>query len=159
MEAKVHISYGTRAIELEGSETFVREQLDNLDSLLEVFAPSTGADDEGQEMPDQDTNPSTSESKSEMPETFGEYLNQFKKGLSQEEQMLIAGYFAQRKSTENSYTTKEANDLLKEQSIKVGNAAQAVAAGKNAKRLFALQRGKFRVSQAGVDHINTLRNK
>ncbi len=93
-----------------------------------------------------------------MPETFGEYLNQFKKGINQEEQMLVAGYYVQRTSDGNSYTTKEANDLLKEQSIKVGNASQAVADSKAAKRVFALKRGKFRVSQPGVDHINSLRN-
>lgn len=162
MEAKVRISYGKTEIELEGSETFVREQLDNIDSLLGLFMPGDDAEGHGASAPDSTPVPNpthdTAKSTSAMPETFGEYLNQFKKVLSQEEQMLIAGYFVQKKSTDNSYTTKEANDLLKEQGIKVGNAAQAVTVAKNAKRVFALQRGKFRVSQPGVDHINTLQN-
>jgi hypothetical protein len=158
MEAKVRISYGTNEVEIEGSEVFVREQLDNLDSLLGLFAPNDDFGDEGHETPTPDSMPDTPKSTSGMPETFGEYLNQFKKAINQEEQMLIAGYFVQKKSADNGYSTKEANDLLKEQGIKVGNAAQAVTVAKNAKRVFAVQRGKFRVSQPGVDHINTLRN-
>ncbi len=73
--------------------------------------------------------------------------------------MLISGYYVQKNNPENGFSTnKAANDLLKEQGIKVGNPSQAIATNKSAKRVFALQQGKFRVSQPGVDHINSLRN-
>lgn len=158
MEARVHISYGTKEIDIEGTEDFVREQLDSLDALMSILGPVTETAGEGQNVSHADQDTGTSKPGPDMPESFGEYLNQFKKGISQEEQMLIAGYFVQQKSDAKSYTTKEANDLLKEQGIKVGNASQSVADSKAAKRVFALERSKFRVSQGGIDHINTLRN-
>ncbi len=56
MEAKVRISYGTKAVELEGSEAFVREQLENLDVLLDVSAANTTSGNEDQETPAQVSN-------------------------------------------------------------------------------------------------------
>jgi len=167
MEAKIRISYISREIEIEGSETFVREQLSNLSSTLEDFA-STGSSVDSAIEEDYDAGTATSEGtaanqdtptvSSKMPETFGEYLSQFPRDVHQDEQILISGYFAQCKSSEKAFTTKGANDFLKEQGIKVGNPSQSVTNGKNLKRIFATQKSKFRVSQSGVDHINSLRN-
>ncbi len=161
MEAKIRISYGAREVEIEGSETFVREQLDSLSDTFESFASNNDVADAVQEDYDGDrtANQDVPKASGKLPETFGEYMSQFPKDINQDEQMLIAGYFAQRNSSESAFTTKEANDLLKEQGIKVGNPSQSVSRSKNSKNVFALQKGRFRVSQGGVDHINSLNSE
>lgn len=162
MEAKVRISYGTREFEAEGSEAFVLSQLGNLATLMEILASGDSiSDDDGnveQAAGDTTEAPSNTGSSSSLPDSFGEYLNQFKKGLNQDDQMLVAGYFVQCNSSDNAYSTKEANELLKEQGVKVGNPSQAVSVSKVSKKVFALQKGRFRVSRPGVDHINSLQD-
>lgn len=159
MDAKIRISYGIREIEIEGSEIFVREQLENFSSTIEAFALSNVVDKEVQEDSDGRTIPNQEppEIAPKLPETFGEYLSHFSKGVRQDEQILIAGYFAQGNSSEKSFTTKEANDLLKEQGVKLTNPSQSVSHNKGVKRVFATKRGSFRVSQDGIDHIKSLR--
>lgn len=158
MEAKIRINYTEREVEIEGSELFVREQLESFADTLEAFASNNDVQDEISENSGEHVvlDPNSQKASSKLPETFGEYLSRFSRDISQDEQILVSGYFVQSKSPDNAFSTKEANDLLKEQGTKVSNPAQSVINGKKAKRIFALQKGKFRISTDGIDHINTL---
>lgn len=157
MEYKIRVRNGAKELEAVGSENFVREQLDEVIAILksgdsEEEENLLSSEDEKSD----DTTQTSGEDSSGLPETFGEYLTQFPNGLSQEDQVLIAGYYVQKSSAENSFATKEANDLLKEQGIKVTNASQSIANSKKAKKVFAIGK-KFRVSSPkGIEHIKSL---
>jgi hypothetical protein len=69
--------------------------------------------------------------------------------------MLLAGYFAQLRSGDQSFGTGEANTLLTDQGIKVGNPSQCVKQNLVAKRVFRHQR-RYRVSQTGLDQLRQL---
>jgi hypothetical protein len=73
--------------------------------------------------------------------------------------MLIAGFYIQSQSPDNSFVTITANDLLKEQGIKLSNAAECNIKNKNAKKVFSLTKGKYRISQTGITHISKLSSK
>jgi hypothetical protein len=62
--------------------------------------------------------------------------------------MLLAGYFAQSRSADQSFSVGEANALLTEEGVKIGNPAQSVK-----QNLVARSQGRYRVSQIGVDHL------
>ena len=91
-----------------------------------------------------------------LPATFGEYLHGFPSNITDVDRILIAGFYVQSQSADNSFNTLSANELLKEQGIKLVNAAASLAKNKSAKRIFALTKGNFRVSQTGTTYINNL---
>jgi hypothetical protein len=68
--------------------------------------------------------------------------------------MLVAAYFTQS-GPDNGFTPGEANALLAEQGITVGNPAQCVKQNLLARRVFKHQ-GRHRVSQIGLDHLRQL---
>ena len=70
--------------------------------------------------------------------------------------MLAAGFFAQARSGDNAFSTGDANNLLMEQGVKVGNPSQCVKQSLNARRVFTVQRGRYRVSQPGLDYLRQL---
>ncbi len=152
---RIRINLTTKEFEVEGSEQFVKEYADKIESLLSNLANSKTSTIKPPANPEGDLSPITP-SNSEIPETFGEYLHSFPSVKTDVERMLIAGYFVQSQSTDNSFATASASELLREQGIKPANPADCITKNKNAKRLFALSKGKFRVSQKGVDHINSL---
>lgn len=160
MEARVKISSGTRTVEIEGSETFVLEQLDALRGVWETSSPNDEAEPVGDSEGASFVNTGQSSSRpSELPGTFGEYLTTFRRGLNQVDQMLIAAYFAQRNNSENVFTTEEASMLLQEQGIKVNSPSMAITNNKKARRLFSTQKGQFRLTPDGIDHIESLHNQ
>jgi len=152
--AHLRINLTTREIEIEGSETFVREYAEKLESLLSVAAESSAVTNQ----PQQSTSnpPQVQLPPKELPPVFGEYLHLFPKSITDMDKILIAAYYVQAQDADNSFTTRAANQLLKEQNIKVTNAADCVKKSMKTKRVFALGKGRFRVSQAGIDYINGL---
>ena len=68
--------------------------------------------------------------------------------------MLVAGYFAQQNGADSGFGTGEANTLLTEQGVKVGNPSQCVNRT-SAKRVFKHQ-GRYRISQIGLHYLRQL---
>jgi len=93
---------------------------------------------------------------SQIPETFGEYLNKFPKGISNVDKLLIASYFVQSHSKDKSFTVMEASNLLLEQGIKLSNASAFNNSSLSSKRVFKVTGKNFRVSESGVEHIKNL---
>ena len=147
--AKVRINLAQREFEVEGSESFVRAYAEQLDQLLarltEQSAAAPGA--RGQASADNDALPDTG--------TFGELLQRLPRTATDVDRMLVAGYFAQQRAGDNGFATGEANTLLTEQGVKVGNPSQCVKQNLLAKRVFKHQ-GRYRVSQIGLDHLRQL---
>ena len=69
--------------------------------------------------------------------------------------MLLAGRFAQLLSEDNSFSTKESNSLLLEQSVKVGNPSQCMTNNLKAKRVFKIG-DRYRVSRPGEEYLALL---
>ena len=92
----------------------------------------------------------------ETPAVFGEHLNQFPRSVTGVDKMLIAAHYVQANDPDNMFTTRLANDLLKAQGVKVANATDCVKKSMKTKRVFAIEKGKYRVSKLGLEHLENL---
>jgi hypothetical protein len=70
--------------------------------------------------------------------------------------MLAAGFFVQQGAADDAFGTADANKKLTEQGVKLGNPSQCVKQSLLAKRVFMVQRGRYRVSQHGRAHLRQL---
>ena len=147
--AKLRINLAQREFEVEGSETFVKTYAERLDQLLGrlMEQPAAAAKPMASARPDGEVLPDTG--------TFGELLQRLPRAATDVDRMLVAGYFAQQRGADNGFATGEANTLLTEQGVKVGNPSQCVKQNLLAKRVFKHQ-GRYRVSQIGLDHLRQL---
>ena len=147
---RLRINLTSREFEVEGSEAFVRAYAERFDELL---AGMTAAPPE----PVVFTAAAVAE---ERPKAslgnFGEYIQTLPRSATDVDKMLAAGFFAQSRSGDNAFSTGDANTLLMDQGIKVGNPSQCVKQSLVAKRVFQVQRGRYRVGQPGLDHLRQL---
>ena len=88
-------------------------------------------------------------------DSLGELLHRLPRSATDVYRMLLAGHVAQSRSADRSFSTGEANALLTEQGIKIGNPSQSVKQNLVARRVFRHQR-RYRVSQIGLDHLAQL---
>lgn len=145
--ARVRVDLGQRAFEVEGSEMFVRELVDRLEAMLQV--------DGGSEPPMVDLPQTVAAAPSGLG-SFGEFIQKLPGSATEVDRMLAAGYWTQRQSVDDGFATADANRRLLEQGIKLGNPSQCVRQSLTAKRVFAVQRGRFRVSQLGRQYLRQL---
>lgn len=146
-QARVRLDLGQRAFEVEGSESFVRELVDRLEAVLQVEAG-------GELMALEPAVPAATGPA--VLGKFGEFIQQLPGSATEVDRMLAAGFWAQRQSVDDAFATADANRRLVEQGIKLGNPSQCVRQSLTAKRVFAVQRGRFRVSQQGRQYLRQL---
>lgn len=153
--ARIRINLSTKEFEIEGTEQFVKEYAEKIENLLSSFANTNIP----MNIPPDVTANNNSDAPvvTGLPANFGEYLHGFPSNVTDVDRILIAGFFVQSQSADNSFNTLSANDLLKDQGIKLVNAAASLAKNKSPKKIFALTKGNFRVSKTGTDYINNLR--
>jgi hypothetical protein len=146
--ARLRINLAQREFEVEGSESFVKVYAERLDRLLaRLSEPAEAARGAAAARADGDGLAQTG--------TFGELLQRLPRTATDVDRILIAGYFAQQNGADNGFGTGEANTLLTEQGVKVGNPSQCVKQNLVAKRVFKHQ-GRYRVSQIGLDYLRQL---
>ena len=147
--AKLRINLAQREFEVEGSESFVKAYAERLDQLLRrlIEQPAAAPKAQGSPRPDGDALPGSG--------TFGELLQHLPRSSTDVDRILVAGYFAQQRGADNGFATGEANTLLTEQGVKVGNPSQCVKQNLLAKRVFKHQ-GRYRISQIGLDYLRQL---
>ncbi len=87
---------------------------------------------------------------------FGEVLHGLPKSATGADQMLVAGWFAQKASTDNAFTTADGNKLLVGQAVKLSNPSQAMRGNLAAKRVFKVSGDRWRISKQGDEHLKTL---
>ena len=162
-KAKIRINLNSREFEIEGSEEFVNSHATKIESFLELLkvTPITPLP------PKQDLVTSTSvvntvaqlpttNGTEAIPETFGEFYHNMPKTSKEIDKILVAGYYAQKTSSDNSFSTNDASKLLLEQGIKLSNPAMFITRNEKAKNLIKLSKGKFRISKTGNEYIQQL---
>ncbi|MFO1068341.1 MAG: hypothetical protein U1E14_07435 [Geminicoccaceae bacterium] len=149
--ARIRVDLAQRAFEIEGSETFVRDLLDRLEDLVQNGAPVEAAAAIAEAPAASVPAAPTSELGS-----FGEFIQRLPSSATEVDRMLAAGYWCQAQSADDAFATGDANRRLTEQGIKLGNPSQCVRQSLNARRVFAVQRGRFRVSQTGRHYLRQL---
>ena len=153
--ARLRVNLAQREFEVEGSEAFVRDYAARIEALLERL----GSAGEPQSAPAAD--PAAAAAADATPEPaeatpFGELLQSLPRTATDVDRMLLAGVFLQRRAVERAFATADANRLLLEHGVKLGNPSQSVKQNLVAKRAFAVQRGRYRVARGGLAHLEQL---
>ena len=153
---KINLSQGE--FEVEGSEAFVERYVQRIDALFAGLEnarietqPTPPANEAGTASPARPANGAAVTA----PDHLGEWLEHMPRSATDVDRMLLSGYFAQLRSADRCFGTGEANDLLIDQGIKVGNPSQCVKQNLIARRVFKQHR-RYRVSQTGLDQLRQL---
>lgn len=146
--ARIRINLSQRELEIEGSEAFVERYADRLESLLDGLDLETPATVVAAAAP-----PPPPPARPDLDGGFGALMQHLPRSSTDVDKMLAAGWYAQRQSGDNAFATGDANKLLADQGVKVGNPSQCVKQNLLAKRVFVVQRGRYRIAQQGVDYL------
>jgi len=161
--ARLRVNLAAGEFEVEGSEDFVRDYAERIEALLDRFGAP--ADDPSAEPPPAaaptpptpaPTPPAAGAVEPAGDAPFGELLQGLPRNATDVDRTLLAGLHLQRRAAERAFTTADANRLLLEHGIKLGNPSQSVKQNLVAKRAFAVQRGRYRVAQGGLGHLEQL---
>jgi len=137
-EAKLEIKIGEIKIELEGSSEFVSKHYDKIEKHLETYVKlskvatpkqavkSTTTTSTLSAENDNSAQSSTEVVSTDLPETFGEWLNKIPKDTSDTRKALLAGYYTQINSESKTFRSRDISSLLKEHSIKLSNTSQFI---------------------------------
>lgn len=149
--ARLRIKLAQGEFEVEGSESFVKAYAERFDAWLKrLDEPPSAAPP-----PAQAESAPRGRAPAAPAQSFGELLHQLPRAASDVDRMLTAGYFVHLRSADKSFSTSEANALLTEQGVKVGNPSQCVRQNLVAKRVFK-HLGRYRVSQTGLDYLRQM---
>lgn len=168
--ARIRVNKISGEIEISGSETFVKENISVLHSLLGVAqteAPATTVANKGIEKDEKTTKgakrgPKKGSKRAGRPKkintdmTFEAYLNQYPEKVRKGDLILAAGYYHQSKDPDQQFTTFNTSKLLKKLEIKLANPSQYVKNNINSKRLKALDKRSYRVTPIGVRRLSHL---
>lgn len=146
--ARLRVNLAQSEFEVEGSEAFVRTYAERFDALLDRLGHPARPD----KRPPAEARPPSAPALSLDDTSLGELLHHLPRSATDVDRMLLAGYVAQARAPDKAFSTGEANTLLTEQGVRIGNPSQSVRQNVVAKRVFRHQR-RYRVSQIGIDHL------
>lgn len=169
---RVKINIKTGEVEFEGSEEFVQNQMDNLDTIIDLVSSNITLSEARPEIVPENTSATPEEdietedisndtSSFSVPSSFGEWMHKFKDSINDLEKALVTAYFVQHQSDKNDFKTLEVNKSLRDHGIKLSNPSQALKQLDTKKYLFQTRKEGtkvrfMRVSQDGVSHLKTL---
>jgi len=154
--ARLRVNLAQSEFEVEGSEAFVRTYAERFDALLDRLGHGAKPDDSPAAVAQPArAQPPSPPALSIDGASLGELLHHLPRSATDVDRMLLAGHVAQARSSDNAFSTGEANALLTEQGVKIGNPSQSVKQNVVARRVFRHQR-RYRVSQIGLDHLAQL---
>ncbi len=153
--SRVRINLAQSELEVEGTEAFVEGFRPQIDALLERLPQAIVLT---RARPTDAVAPVAAPPASVELPPFGEFLHFLPQSATEVDRMLAAGFYLQQLSTDDSFATGDANKRLAEHGIKIGNASQCVRQSLTARRVFSVQRGRFRVSQQGRAYLRQLTN-
>ena len=172
---KVKINIKSGEIEFEGSQEFVQEQMDNLESILKLLSSrkTSGAQEsvDTDEIDDSGMNDDCDESGDDqgsgaapnlsVPDSFGEWMHKFKDSIKGIDKALITAYYVQQQAAKNDFKTIEVNNSLKDHGVKLANPSKDLKSLETKKYLFQTRKEGpkirfMRVSEDGVKYLKTL---
>lgn len=172
---KVKINIKTGEIEFEGSEEFVKNQMDSLDSIIDLLSSSvvqnassenipSSISDETEDFSENGIIHESSDNNSDclvVPESFGEWMHKFKDSINDIEKALVTAYYVQNQSEKNDFKTLEVSKSLRDHGINLSNPSRSLKLLEEKKFLFQTrkegQKVRFmRVSQDGMSHLKSL---
>jgi len=157
--ARLRIDLAQRSIEIEGREAFVESFGERIECLLErLLAITAEPPPPLEEAPIRAERPVPAEAEPPQAplEPFGAFLHRLPNAATEVDRMLAAGYHLERQTADGTFATADANKLLAEHGIKIGNPSQCVRQSAMAKRVFTFTRGRYKVSQEGRRHLDRL---
>ena len=149
---RIRLSSGTHEVDIEGPEEFITKHeslIADILSRLPREAVSVG------EPPAAEAASPVHPVRDLTELEFGEVLFMLPDAASGTDRVLLAGKFAQLMSDNNTFDTREANQLLLGQGVKLANPSQSLKNNLKAKRVFKFE-GRYRVSRDGENHIESL---
>ena len=169
LNARIRINLSTLELEVEGSEAFVNSHAEQIDEFLDLLkrraeeAPILSNTGHGSltenEEPGEDHEEETFHQKSALgpvPETFGEFYLRAAKNINDIDKVLLGGYFIQHKNDKNIFSTREVSAVLKENGIYLKNPSHSIKLNLDARRIFAVKKGCFRVSEDGLERLSSV---
>ena len=166
-DAKFKFNFKTGDVEIEGSENFVKVQIENLSTLLQLIKnlPKIAIEtDDGNGESEASGNGDTDGA---FPPTsgasFGEWMHGFKSDLLDIDKALITACYVQTQSSTNDFKTSDVNRALLDNGIKLSNPSRSLAVLADKKYMFQTRKvGKLkfmRVSTDGQSHLATLKRE
>jgi hypothetical protein len=153
-QARVRISLSASELEVEGVEEFVAQYAEAINSLIIRLEDQPIQSPTAVQAAPAGASPGAAQAPKEQRE-FGEVLHSLPSNASGSDRILVAGWYAQKSSADNTFSTGEANQLLLGQGIKLSNASQALKGAISAKRVFKVG-SRYRVSRTGEEHLRSL---
>ena len=150
--ARIRINLAQGELEVEGSEDFVGQWSEPLRTLLERLLASRPATAAGLGSGGQLASATEAESLG----SFGEFIHHLPASATEVDRMLAAGFWVQIHSPDQAFSTADASRRLAEHGFRIGNPSQCVRQSLMAKRVFMVQRGRYRVSQHGRQYLRQL---
>lgn len=166
--AKINLKIGEIEISIEGPSEFVSKQYDKVEDHLKTYSdlsktvnqrPKTPA--KNSEEVKQSNEASSNSGNSELPDSFGEYLNIIPKNTTETDKALLAGFFHQNGSESKIFKVREVSKTLKEHGVKLSNPSFLIkAATKGKKYIFQFSKdgnqANYKFSRDGEQHMNEL---
>ena len=153
-------------IEIQGSEDFIERQLKQLELTLEVILhlfEMVEGEEELIEGPSEEEPREPIITDKEVPDSFLEWLYKFPKNISDQEKVLIAGYFLQHHSADNRFLSSEVPKLLRENGVPIQSSTVQLKRLASKRLIIPVGRaGKrtyYRVSQQGQEYLYNLMTK
>lgn len=159
--AKIRINLSLREFEIEGTEDFINSHSEKIDSFLDLLKntpPSPVPQIVQQPLIVSSATAVPRPSIGGVPDTFGEYFHQLPKNSKDIDKILLAGHFTQVNSPDNSFKTKDANQLLLDLGVRLSNPSVFMSKNVDSKRVIKIGGKQFRLSTDGVDHLQVLFN-
>lgn len=153
-QARLRVNMSEREYEIEGSEAFVERLAGRLEALMAEIDPPAATADPAPSPPAAAT--PAGEPAAEALGPFGAFIQHLPGSATEVDKMLAAAFYVQRQSHDDAFATADASRRLSEHGIRLGNPSQCVKQSLLAKRLFMVQRGRYRVSQTGRAHLRHL---
>lgn len=167
--ARIRINLSTLELEIEGPEEFVNAYADKVGEFMELLkkkadeipvvmsGPNGSLAENIQEGPGRPEEEIQQKSAlGPVPETFGEFYLRAAKNINDIDKVLLGGYFIQHKNDKNIFSTREVSAVLKENGIYLKNPSHSIKLNLDARRIFSVKKGCFRVSEEGLERLSSV---
>ncbi|MDF1586623.1 hypothetical protein [Marinimicrococcus flavescens] len=153
-QARLRVNLTEREYEIEGSEAFVERLAERLEAVMAELEAASA--DPAAPAASTEARPGERERERDGLGPFGEFIHHLPGAATEVDKMLAAGFYVQRQSHDDAFATGDASRKLSEHGVRLGNPSQCVKQSLLAKRLFMVQRGRYRISQTGRAHLRQL---